>query len=128
MLGLVEAVTVELVDVVATFRADADAPEAVLEARAEIAGELGPRAVGAELMDADGAGPAEQVRCEGGGPGLDGIPQHEICVVGELVECAAARERGAPNAVLRPAAAGADADVPVEPRRHHAPRARKRRK
>src|SRR5437870_3302318 len=44
-------------------------------------------------------------------------PKPQVCVVGDLVALAPARERSAPNAVLRPAAAGADADVPVEPRR-----------
>src|SRR2546421_1078996 len=117
VLGLVEPVAIELVDEVATLRAEADAPEPVLEPRAEVAGELGPGVAGAELVDADGAGPAEQVRRHRGGPGLDGIPQHQGGIIVELVELAAARERGAANAVLRPAAAGADADVPVQPHR-----------
>src|SRR6267154_715120 len=115
VLGLVEAVAVELVDEVATLGADADAPEAVLEPCAEVAGELGPGVAGVELMHADRAGPAEQVRRQRGGPGLDGITQHEVCVIGEFVELAATRQRGAAKAVLRPAAAGADADVPVQP-------------
>src|SRR6267378_5282280 len=115
VLGLVEAVAVELVDEVATLGADADAPEAVLEPCAEVAGELGPGVAGVELMHADRAGPAEQVRRQRGGPGLDGITQHEVCVIGEFVELAATRQRGAAKAVLRPATAGADADVPVQP-------------
>src|SRR5882724_3785301 len=39
----------------------------------------------------------------------------QVCVIVELVELAAARERRAANAVLRPAAAGAYADIPVQP-------------
>src|SRR2546427_4287170 len=66
VLRLVEPVAVERVDVVAPFRADAHALEPVLEPRAEVAGELSPGTVGAELMDADGAGSAEHVRNEGG--------------------------------------------------------------
>src|SRR5712691_11700614 len=61
VLGLVEAVAVERVDEIATFRADADAAEAVLEPRSEVAGELRSGAVGAELMDTDRAGAAQQV-------------------------------------------------------------------
>src|SRR5256886_7110816 len=49
VLGLVEAVAVELVHEVATLGADADPAKAVLEPGAEVAGELGPRAVGAEI-------------------------------------------------------------------------------
>src|SRR5882724_4807183 len=100
VLGLVEAVAVELVDEVATLRADADAPEAILEPCAEVAGELGPGVAGVELMHADRAGPAEQVRSERGGTGLDGITQHQVRVVSELVERppARARERGAAQA------------------------------
>src|SRR3989442_11105689 len=113
VLSLVEPVPVELVDEVATLRPDADAPEAVLDARAEITCELGPLAVRLELMDADGADPAEQVRRQRGGPRLDGIPQHQVCVITELVELAAAREHDAAKAILRPAAAGAEPQVPV---------------
>src|SRR5712691_7400552 len=115
VLGLVEAVAVELVDEVATLGADTDAPEAVLEPCAEVAGELGPGVACVELMHADRAGPAEQVRRQRGGPGLDEITQHEVCVIGEFVELAATRQRGAAKTVVLPAAAGADADVPVQP-------------
>src|SRR5437868_795295 len=52
VLGLVEAVAVELVHKVTALGADAGAAEAVLEPRPEVAGELGPGAVGAELMHA----------------------------------------------------------------------------
>src|SRR5882724_7365166 len=55
VLGLVEAVAVELVDEVATLGADADAAEAVLEPCAEVASELGPGVAGVELMHADRA-------------------------------------------------------------------------
>src|SRR6267378_6473099 len=115
VLRLVESVAVELVDEVAALRADADAPHPVLEPRAEVAGELGPGVAGAQLMHADGTGPAQHVGTEGGGTGLDGIAQHEGCVVGELVELPPARQCGAKQAVLRPTAAGADADIALQP-------------
>src|SRR2546425_8413932 len=89
VLGLVEPVTVELVDDVASLGADAHASEPVLDPCAEVAGELGPGAVGPQLMDADGAGPAEHVRDERGRAGGGRIAQHQIGVVGELVELAA---------------------------------------
>src|SRR5437879_9469394 len=116
VLGLVEPVAVELVDEVATLRADTEAPEAVLEPRAEVAGELGPGAVGAELMDADGAHPAQYIRDDGAGARTRGIAQHQVGIIGELVELAATGEGGAADAVLRPATARADADVLVQPR------------
>src|SRR2546422_2438232 len=52
VLCAVEAVAVELVDEVAAFGPHAEAPEAVLDARAHIARELGPRGAGAELVQA----------------------------------------------------------------------------
>src|SRR5438309_11044693 len=115
VLDLVEPVAVELVDEVATLRADTEAPEAVLERRAEVAGELGPRAVGAELMDADGAHPAQYIWDDGAGARTRWIAQHQVGVVGELVELAATGEGGAADAVLRPATARADANVLVQP-------------
>src|SRR2546428_809701 len=116
VLDLVEPVAVELVDEVATLRADTEAPEAVLEPRAEVAGELGPRAVGAELMDANGAHAAKYIRDDGAGARTRGIAQHQVGIIGELVELAATGEGGAADAVLRPATARADADVLVQPR------------
>src|SRR2546428_3634032 len=116
VLRLVEPVAVELVHVVAPFRADAEAPEPILEPRAEVAGELGPGAVGPKLMDADGAGAADEIGDHRARAGAGGIAQHAGGVVGELVELAAPRERGAADAVLRPAAAGANAHVLVQPR------------
>src|SRR3989442_635352 len=116
VLGLVEPVAVELVDEVAPFRADTEAPEAILEPRAEVAGELGPRAVGAELMDADGAHPAQYIRDDGARARTRGIAQHQVGIIGELVELAATGEGGAADAVLRPATTRADADVLVQPR------------
>src|SRR2546430_4955155 len=116
VLCLVEPVAVELVDEVAPFRADTEAPEPVLEARAEVAGELGPRAVGAELMDADGAHPAHYIRDDGAGARTRGIAQHQVRIIGELVELAATGDGGAADAVLRPATARADAHVLVQPR------------
>src|SRR5947209_6102673 len=115
VLRLVESVAVERVDVVAPFRADAHAPEPVLEPRAEVAGELGPGTIGAELVDADGAGSAEHVRNEGGRAGGGGIAQHQIGVVGELVELAATDETGAAQAILSPTAAAADTEVAMQP-------------
>src|SRR2546425_129596 len=116
VLRLVEPVAVELVHEVATLRADTEAPEPILEPRAEVAGELGPAAVGPKLMDADGAGAADEIGDHRARAGAGGIAQHEVGVVGELVELAAPRERGAADAVLRPAAAGANAHVLVQPR------------
>src|SRR5439155_10693017 len=49
VLRLVEPVAIELVDEVPAFGANTDAPEAVLEAHAVVAGELGPGAVRAQL-------------------------------------------------------------------------------
>src|SRR5207247_10681859 len=59
VLRLVESVAVELVDVVSPLRADPEASEAILEPGAEIAGELGPRAVRLELVDTDRPDAAE---------------------------------------------------------------------
>src|SRR5438046_4351824 len=115
VLDPVEPVAVELVDEVATLRADTEAPEAVLEPRAEVAGELGPRAVGAKLMDADGAHAAQYIRDDGAGARTLGIAHHQVGIIGELVELAATGEGGAAEAVLRPATARADAHVLVQP-------------
>src|SRR5229473_2198489 len=115
VLRLVEPVPVELVHEVPALGANADAPEAVLETHPIVAGELGPGAVRAELVDADRAQAAEQVRAECARAGAHGIAQDDVAVVGELVELAAAGEGGAANAVLGPATADADADVVVEP-------------
>src|SRR6267143_935856 len=115
VLGLVEPVAIELVHEVPTLGANADAPVAILEAYAVVAGELGPGAVRAELVDADRAQAAEQVRAECARAGAHGVAQDDVAVVGELVELAAAGEGGAANAVLSPAAAGADAEVVIEP-------------
>src|SRR3989454_6064112 len=117
VLGLVEPVAIELVNQVPTLGANADAPEAVLETHPVVAGELGPGAVRAQLVEADRAEAPDQVRAEGAGAGAQRISQDDVGVVGELVELAAAGEAGAANAVLGPAAAGADADVVVEPSR-----------
>src|SRR5690348_6368386 len=117
VLRLVESVTVERVDEVATLRTDPHATEAVLQPRAEVAGELRPRAVGPQLMDADSAGTAQDVRAERSAAGLDLIAQHQVGVVRELVELPTARQRSAAHTVLRPAAAGADADVVLQPHR-----------
>src|SRR2546427_546101 len=117
VLGLVEPVAIELVNQVPTLGANADAPEAVLETHPVVAGELGPGAVRARLVEADRAEAPDQVRAEGAGAGAQRISQDDVGVVGELVELAAAGEAGAANAVLGPAAAGADADVVVEPSR-----------
>src|SRR2546428_9479811 len=117
VLGLVEPVAIELVNQVPTLGANADAPEAVLETYAVVAGELGPGAVRAQWVEADRAEAPDQVRAEGAGAGAQRISQDDVGVVGELVELAAAGEAGAANAVLGPAAAGADADVVVEPSR-----------
>src|SRR5437870_9347744 len=89
VLRLVEAVAVELVDEVATLRADADAPEAILEPRAEVAGEPGPGAVRLELVDADRPDAPEQVGRKRARAGLKRIAQDDVRVVGELVELAA---------------------------------------
>src|SRR2546425_915741 len=105
VLRLVEAVAVERVHVVTPFRPDTPAPEAVLDSRAEVAGELAPRAVRLELMDADRADAAEHVRAERPRAALDRVAEHDVRVVGELVELAAAAEARAVEAVLRPAAA-----------------------
>src|SRR5439155_17238445 len=117
VLRLVEAVSVELVNQVPPLRADADAAQAVFDSRAEVAGELGPGAVRLELMDADRAQSAEYIWRNRGRPGLERIPQHHIGVVGELVEPPPAGEGGAAQAILRPTAGRADAQVVGEPRR-----------
>src|SRR6266480_1474130 len=117
VLRLVEPVAIELVHEVPALGADADAPQAVLEAHAVVAGELGPGAVRAQLMDADRAQTTHQVRADAAGAGAQRISQDDVGVVGELVEFAAAGEGGAANAVLAPAGAGADAEVIVEPSR-----------
>src|SRR3989442_2599849 len=117
VLRLVEPVAVELVDEVPTLGANADAPEAVLETHPVVAGELGPGAVRAQLVEADPAEAPEQIGAERAGAGAQRITQDDVGVVGELVELAAAGEAGAANAVLGPATAGADADVVVEPSR-----------
>src|SRR2546429_5632023 len=117
VLRLVEPVAVELVDEVPTLGANADAPEAVLETHPVVAGELGPGAVRAQLVEADRAEAPEEIGAERAGAGAQRITQDDVGVVGELVELAAAGEAGAANAVLGPATAGADADVVVEPSR-----------
>src|SRR2546425_10925414 len=114
VLGLVEPVAIELVNQVPTLGANADAPEAVLETHPVVAGELGPGAVRAQLVEADRAEAPEEVGAEGAGAGAQWITQDDVGVVGELVELAAPGEAGAANAVLGPATAGADADVVVE--------------
>src|SRR5439155_23408890 len=75
VLGLVEAVSVELVNQVPPLRADADAAQAVFDSRAEVAGELGPGAIRLELMDADRAQSAEYIWRNRGRPGLERVPQ-----------------------------------------------------
>src|SRR5438034_2690053 len=100
VLRLVEAVAVERVHVVTPFRPDTPAPEAVLDSRAEVAGELAPGAVRLELMDADRADAAEHVRAERPRAALDRVAEHDVRVVGELVELAAAAEARAVEAVL----------------------------
>src|SRR5712692_9440479 len=115
VLRLVEAVPVEVVHEVPALGADANLAKAILEPSAEIAGELGPGVGGVELMHADRADAAEQVGAERARGAVNRIAQHQIRVVGELVELAASRERSALDAVLRPAAARADADVVGEP-------------
>src|SRR5256886_10577434 len=92
-------------------------PYTTLFRSAVVAGELGPGAVRAQLMDADRAQAAEQVRADGAGAGAQRIAQDDVGVVGELVELAATGDCGAANAVLAPAGAGADADVVVDPSR-----------
>src|SRR6059036_2827670 len=69
VLRLVEPVAIELVDEVPTLGADTHVPEAVLEAHAVVAGELGPGAVRAQLVDADRAQAADQVWADGAGAG-----------------------------------------------------------
>src|SRR6266702_88328 len=115
VLRLVEAIAVERVHVVTPFRPDTPAPEAVLDSRAEVAGELAPGAVRLELMDADRADAAEHVRAERPRAALDRVAEHDVRVVGELVELAAAAEARAVEAVLRPAAARTDAHVLLQP-------------
>src|SRR5690348_1660476 len=115
VLRLVESVAIERVHEVTTFGPNPQPSELVLEPGTKIPGELGPRAVRRDLMDADGTGAAQQVRAQRSGPGLNGVAQHEIRVVGELVELAPAGQAGAAQAVLRPAATGADPDVPLQP-------------
>src|SRR5258705_418079 len=111
----VEAEAIELVDVVPSFRPEAPTAEAVLEPGAEVAGELCPGGAGVELVQADGADAAEQVGGESARAVAAGNAQHQVGVVGELVEFAAAADRGAAHAILRPAGAGAHADVAAQP-------------
>src|SRR5919106_2287352 len=111
----VNAIAVERVDEVASFRAQAETLQPVLHAEAEIPCGLGPRAVGSELMDGNAAATAHRVRTQGARARLHGIPNHDAGVVGELVEPAAAGDARAADAVLRPACAGAHAQVPMQP-------------
>src|SRR5262249_59073697 len=70
---------------------------------------------GAEWRQARGAGTAEDVGDERAGAGRERIAQHDVGVVGELVELAAAGESGAIQTVLRPGTADAHADFGLDP-------------
>src|SRR5437879_13254526 len=110
VLRLVEAVPIELVDVVAAFRAHAEATKAILESGAEIACKLRPRTVGVQLMHADCAGAAEQIGNERSRACRDRAAQHEPGAVRALVELAAPAQRRGPDTVLPPVSPGAPPD------------------
>src|SRR5262249_59333991 len=112
VLVLVDSFPLNFGAVAAPSRPQAESAEAVFHSSAEVAGELAPGAVRAELVHADRARAAEHVGHERPGARLRRIAQHEVAVIGELVELAAAADGRAANAVLGEAPRGAQPHPP----------------
>src|SRR5437764_1401067 len=114
ILGLVVAVPIELVHVVAGFGAEAPPREAVFDPGAGVPGGLAPAVAGADVMDRDPTGARDHIGNYRAFSSGAGDAQHHIGIVGELVERRSA-EGGAAGAVLCQRTPGPQAHVPAEP-------------